>query len=641
MVKDRKDKYIRLGIMGAALLLLYVALVTIVPNMSLWTTSKLFNSTQYSRRIDIGSGSHFETHFVMPFDYVNGLELFIEEEPARIIGTAEIIDEAGNVIIHKDITSPYDADYHAGFVKVNRNEIYTFRMVIDYVEEADGLNTPTVMVVSNGMHMLFTVDGRYDGAPMKWVFTVIYMFFAMLALVFLWRADKIGDMENRYIAYLVIGVIIESSILLLSQGHDLFSVSKTGFSMIEAFMHGHILDYVDYGYLKDLEEGFANRMFICDYDFFYLFPLAVLMLPVYLLYDGEPAYGSFFISVLLIAFLLIAIFAVSRLARETGLGEEYEKTVTMLFSASSVILYITVAFGQLDIMYISIIVLALIFYLRKQYRLFSLCMAITIAMKVFPLMIFVPLILLAVKKFKELFFNFVIGFSFYFVSKILFESGIGYTALKLMNSHNPENLGRVTDDKVGLFVVLFTLICVFAYFYKPDSSNKKEMMFMSMALIFSSYGAFIVFIDWHCQWMIPFVMSMCFLIPYCKDTRTMLVLNYVFEFLFIIRPNQEQISISMINLGVLPGFTNYEYSGVTIEEILSNVSGIIVDEIQYVFAAIVIAFAFFLHRNRPKSFVSSEDKPIVYPCSHALVLGRVWILYAIVTFFLWSYWYIG
>lgn len=630
-----------MGITAIVLIVLYILLVTVLPNLSIWTQTYEFNSEKGMKRVSIASGDVYESSFEMPCDNIFGVDLYFEIEPGRIIGTADLIDPDGNTVLHKDITSAYDSDIASGSTRVRRGEVYTLIVDLEYVETDELLTPSTVIVNSDESQMVFGVRGHNNGAPMKGIYAAIYAATGILTLVALWFIDKNNSKWSKLLDIVLIVIGVEFALLFLSQGHDLLSVSKSAYCMLDAFRHGHVLDYMDYSYIHEYDFAVADRHFVCDYNFLIVFPVAISLLPVYMTYGSEAAYGSFYLSLWLVLLMYIAIVMVRKLAKESGLGYRYRDDVGMLFAASSVVPFITVAFGQIDIMYVILIIGALLFYLKKKYRLFSLMMSLAIAMKFFPILIFIPLILLAEKKIINLIIDACIGLSAKVVTRLLFGSNAGYNAIVRMNSNDPEFVARLEDFRVAVFIVVFVLICVYSYFSKVDNGNKKEMLYKSMFLTFISYGSFMVLVDWHSQWLIPFIMALCFLIPFYKDNSKLIFMSIIIEFLLILTGNLTEASMELVNLGIFPIITGCDYTGVAMSDVMNNISPMLMTAIPAALFAAVIATGTMLYKNRPQlEKNTSTNELAAYPCERPWVMGRVWVLYGFTMFYLWCYWYI-
>ncbi len=630
-----------MGITAVVLIVLYILLVTVLPNLSIWTKTVEFNTEKGMKRVSIASDDVYESSFEMPYDNICGVDLYFEIEPGRIIGTADLIDPDGNTVLHKDITSAYDSDIASGSTRVRRGEVYTLIVDLEYVETDELLTPSTVIVNSDGSQMIFGVRGHNNGAPMKGIYAALYAVTGILALLTLWFIDKKDAKESKLFDIILIVIGVEFALLFLSQGHDLLSVAKSAYYMLDAFSHGHILDYMDYSYIHEYDVAVADRLFVCDYNFLIVFPVAVVLLPVYLIYGGEAAYGSFYLSLWLVFLMVIAVILVRKLARESGLGDQYKDDVGMLFASSSVVPFITVAFGQIDIMYVLFIIGALVFYIKKNYKLFSIMMSFAIAMKLFPMLIFIPLILLAEKKIINLVIDACIGFSAKVITKLMFGSNAGYNAIVRMNSNNPEFVERLEDFKVGIFIVAFALICAYAYFNKTDNNNRKEMLYKSMFLTFISYGSFMVLVDWHSQWLIPLIMALCFLIPFYKENTKLIFMSIIVEFLLILTGNLTEASMELVNLGIFPGITGCDYTGVAVSDVMNNISPMLATAIPAALFAAVIATGAMLYKNRPQlEKNTSTNELAAYPCERPWIMGRVWVLYGFTMFYLWCYWYI-
>ncbi len=642
-IKDNK-RLIRLLITAAALAVIYLALVFVLPDMRIFSRTIKSNYSDDSKRVSVKAGDSYERTFNMPFDKVTGLAVFLENDSPNVISInakAELISADGSVVASKDITSAYDTEMRINIPVVPGTE-YTFRFTVDSTGKEDEAFLPKIVLSETGDVPAFSISGRGAGASDKIVFLGVYLVAAAMLLLYVYGFDnkKIGSSGISDKAF--IGVLLVFSIFFISQYYDLFMIIKSAFRMIDSFKAGNIRDYYGYSYTSELQYQSNKMLFAYEYNFFQIFFTAILMLPLTFFmngdYDGASMQGfisAVYLTVVMAILIFVAWKALDKILKACGADEEYSRAVKLLFISSPMLLYMSVLYGQIDIMYMIVIILALPFYYRGQYKRFSLIMSLAVAMKTLPIMIFIPLILLANKKIKDILINCIIVLAAPAFSKIVFEGSQGHRAITAIIEEDYSYVSRIAEVRLGdsfaVFVLAFALICIFCYMHKTDVNDKKNLLYESMLAVFTVYGAFVIFVTWHIQWMIPLVLATAFLLPMVKDRRIM-IFDIALEFLYVLTASCLGKSTNMINYGVL--FLSGEYCDAPeIGEILNNITSLSYILLRTCLAAVIIYMAYKFICNRKTVEYTEVDRTVA--------VGRLWILYAFVLFYFWAFFYIG
>ncbi len=632
------------------LVVFYIVLVSVIPDFTIWASHKAFNNKTTHDELLV-DGDSYMSEFSMPFDKVCKIEPDIisngSDNVAQIDGELSLLTQSGDLVLNKKITSVYDCAIDTRYENVQAGEQYILRLMINRIYTDPGSPAPALRVSADTGDMSFMLSGRNDGASLKSFFGMLYLIMSVLIILYLTYMNK-DNKTARRCEWLIWGVTVCICIFCLSQYYDHFMIIKSALRMRDSFKAGNIRAYYDYSYMEELSNRSSKQLFAYEYNFLSIFPIMVMLLPLSSVLSGDMLYGSesdiavIYITFITAVFLILSAKMIDKIIKSCECEEGYSNHVRRLFLFSPMVLYMTVLYGQIDIFYIFVILAALPFYYKKRYYLFSLIMSIAVSMKLLPLIIYIPLILLANKKTRELFINFALVMSSTVLTKLVFESNSGHAAIANIIEEDYSYIERMVSVKIGdtiaLFVIAFAILCIWAYFTDPDTDNKKEMLHRSMLLIFYSYVAFILFAEWHIQWMLPLAISLCFLLPLYKKPTKLWMLYMAIQFLYIITASSVTTSVYQVNYGVFTDLTDYYYSGASVNMIMSNISSISQVVVFSLLCAALLAFAFVLYRSDNKE---AKEQITVFALPDKMVIGQIWIIYFFIIFYFWCYWYIG
>jgi len=641
-MSDRK-RLIRTGIAAAILAAVYVVLIAVAPKLSFWSFPTRYNYSQNSEERVLNNGDRYEHTFNMPYDRITAVDLGLKNNSSNVIsvdGTVELIDGNGNVISSKHVTSAYDSVFTLR-EPVAAGMTYTVRFTVNSV----GSTGPSIPVNTNDNSMIFTISGTGTGSSAKLLFAGIYVLISAMVLLYVYNLDKKGISDAKAADGAFIGVLIVCSVFLICQYYDLFMIIKSALRMLDSFKSGNITDYYGFSYAGELANQSNKMLFAYEYNFFQIFFTAILMLPLSFAYNGDIDGGGLdglicviYLEVILAILLIVAWRLTGKIVKSAGLDGKYAKEVRSLFILSPMLLYISVAYGQIDLMYMIVIILALPFYYKEKYYIFSLIMSLAVAMKTLPLMIFIPLILLANKRIRDIVINFLIVMVLPVITALVFEGSSGHKAISEIIREDYSYVDRIAEWRLGdtasIFILFFVIICIVCYMHKTDTKDKTKFLYDSQLAVFAVYGSFISFVTWHLQWMIPLVLSLSLLIPLVKDKRIM-IMDIILEILFIMTAMFMATSTHMTNFGILPLITNEYSDAPEMTTIYNNVSSITTVVIWTCLVAVIMYTLYMLVRNR------KEDKLEYVETSRAAIVGRGLVMYAVILFFCWTFFYVG
>lgn len=643
-MEQSKGLTIRLSIAVIALILIYIGAVFVLPGMRIWSFPRTYYSNGQNR-IEISEGQVYEQSFEMLYSRICEIGIVLDPSEAknvtRINGTLELIDESGNTVVSKEVTSAYDSSVSFSYKEVTRGSICRLRFTVNDIGE-DSI-VPSLVTDDEG-NISFTIKGLTGSSDNKAAFGLVYLTVAVATVLYVLNYDrkKIGDSDlcDR----LILGVVIALSVLIVSQQFDLLMTSNMAIRLKDSLMSGHITRFVEDSYLAELQRQSPLSLFTYNYDFTFVVVVAVLLLPFmpFVSVDNRSEAQAdlivLYLTLAALALILVSVWLIRFITEECQMSDRYLINVRSLYLTSSVLLFVSLAFGQLDIIYVIVMLIALPFYYRKKYAVFSLIMSLAVAMKTLPLMVFIPLILLANKRIIDIVKNLVLVMIVPLITKVLFERGWAYSAVAGITNKEYSFADRLTETGIGtisLFILSFTVICIAAYFYKADTDDKRGMLYRSMLTIFTVYASFTAFIDWHQQWLIPLVLSLSFLIPFHKDNDRLILMSIILEALIVLLSNTKGSSTYMLNFGLLQMITGENFGGASVKTILNSISPIAIPCVATAIAGVAGFLAWYFIKH------GKDGDYNTYECPRPWVIGRLGVISVFILFYAWCFSYIG
>ncbi len=633
------------------LILVYLGLVFIAPHITIWNRNTTYEP-ECTTAIDIEEGQSFEYSISIPYDYINTIEvLFTNVEDARKIvipfsATLELIDPNGNTIIKKNMTSIYDVKAGSGYIPVERDAEYTIRFIVNHVDAPEGVSLPQLQV-SPSNEFSVAISGRYDGASSKDLFSLIYLLFSSSIVLYFYSLKKESPSLIKLSEWILLAVISIVLITLLAQIYDSLMIVKASLKIIEAIKSGSLFSYYDQSYYSSLLKGESTLLLGLNYDFFLMFPVAVILFPFSFFLDSNAQFNGYyalsFILLYSVIFFLIIISGriITKICNECQVDKEYGQAVKRFFVFSPFLLSVTIMFGQIDMLYIIFVIAGILMYMRNNMKAFTALMSIAIAMKTLPFMIFIVLLLLVKKKPITIIAYSLAAMIPTVLSMLLFRHGAGYNAIMDMIYHEYDFVGMLFNTSFNknnaFFPICFALILIYSYLHNEHFDTMKDKLRTVMTLIFVTYASLAIFVECHFQWLIPLVLSLAFLVPMYKNNKGILLIEFATQILLIL-VSEGNKSWSMYMTGfTLPMITCYNYNGPTMTGVYNNIGSWCFPLICSLLTAALITLGYIFFKKDP-----AEEKNI----SHSFTLSqigclRIVILYAVTTLYFWCYWYVG
>ena len=325
-----------------------------------------------------------------------------------------------------------------------------------------------------------------------------------------------------------------------------------------AFLNGHIIDFYDYNKTIVYENNYLPVIYII---------FAIWNLPVYYLgLTSNLSNGPMFLNTVELVWskLLIALFfagTIFLLNKCTELLSENKPNkkpflYSALFATSPIAIFAVFIFSQYDIIGCFFTISALYFYLKKNLTAFAWLFSIAISFKFFALVIYLPLLFFAEKRFYSLLKFFIIGTLFTFLQFLVYWHSqafqIGILAIPYNKTGGLNFFNHALSNLNTYYLLAYLFLCGYAYKskYKDEDDFSKHAIFIPIV----AYGLMFESIIWHPQWLIiimPFFsLSYKFInnkrLFYIIETIGMLSFTWISVNLFI-----NNVDASMLYNGVL------------------------------------------------------------------------------------------
>jgi hypothetical protein len=433
-------------------------------------------------------------------------------------------------------------------------------------------------------------DGSYIFIMEKYFFafyciSTLPLFFFLLFRFNVFTNFWANTKKPHLMDYLFFGVICLFLFLSFNQ-YDITLTAVNGKALLDMVLRGiSILDFYNYN------QGF-------DY-YNYNQSSALYLLPQYILF------GIWSIPVT-IAYKIIGLqpIGVNEVLRINGLTLWWYKLLPTLFYTGSALIIYKIClqlnfdknkakwasfiffifpmaafsqfiFGQYDSTGVFFELLMVYYFLQKKLLKASLICMVAVTFKVFPVFIFLPLLLLNEKKILKIAGYTVIAFILYLFFNLIFLESPAFKGVFNVMFNRLILVGINTSfGTISLFLLVIFIACIVSYLIKIENKDKLTIDKYTMYIPLFVYSSFFSFVLFHPQWVLilaPYLVINIFL---NKNTRNMLFMTIAASvgFLFTIvtvpfwRNNVDAI---MINLGIFPKIYGF-YNGIDADMIASG-----------------------------------------------------------------------
>ena len=291
---------------------------------------------------------------------------------------------------------------------------------------------------------------------------------------------------------------------------DLWETANHSYVFLECLFSGQFLDFYE---VVAAHENWYYYINGANYNILIYIIFGIWELPIFLIHQifSLPLDESFMIhwaKVVPCLFYIGCGVMFAKLGQKLGLAKEKALMAAMFFLFNPIAFFSPMVMGQYDTLCLFFTLWALIHYAEGRYQRFSFILGIGVVCKFFPLLIFVPLILLVEKRIPKIVQYGLTTLWLYIPTTLLFmgrtgEAG-GFTMAMINRMFELTVPMGVAD--MPLFILLYALVVFAAFVYNPKSEKTRQYLTVYLPMVV--FGLLFICIHWHPQWLVllmPFV----------------------------------------------------------------------------------------------------------------------------------------
>jgi hypothetical protein len=373
--------------------------------------------------------------------------------------------------------------------------------------------------------------------------------------------------------WLLVIILASIAFVCFDQAYDMINTMKQSSDLIKCISEGRFFHFYEYVLQRETTAGKLTEtgtLCAASYNIIIYIIFAIWTLPVYLLNAAVGiARYDYFLNlwgrILVIGLSIYCAHLITVFAAKFTNDSAKAKWMGYFFLSSPIFIYCVIIQNQYDIFPVLATLLALFFYFDKKYYRFSAVMSLAICCKIFPVLIFFPLLFLAEKRLTKLFQYIAIGISPYLITTLIFSIfDPGYLATQnLLKTTGYDFIGRIYaaqiqggTSNISIFLVLMILICIIAYYIKPAPTTFPAVVF---TLCTASYASFFIFVEWHPQWFVIILPFFTLMIFSMKNIRLGMLLETAVTASFLFASSLNFLTVYMMNNSILVSLTKYKY----------------------------------------------------------------------------------
>ncbi len=305
--------------------------------------------------------------------------------------------------------------------------------------------------------------------------------------------------------------ILLCAIFYGTAGHDdLLETSNHAWLLLDCIKNGQFLDYYNVVMAHQNSLYYLNN---AHYNILCYALYAVWQLPVYLVCQlGQLVVSERFLmfwskAIGTAAFAGCAVL-LRRIATRLGYTGDDAHFIPLYFVLDPIVFFATMVMGQYDSLCLLFLLAAILAWLDGRMLRFSLLAGVAVVFKFFPLLLFVPLLVLVEKRPLRCAGYLLASLWVYIPTAFLLCGRTGD-----MSVFNGEVIQRIFAAKLAgglddlpIYLILYACLLLGCYLYRPQSRQAAAAFMPWLGL--AVYGLLFVFVSWHPQWLIllaPFV----------------------------------------------------------------------------------------------------------------------------------------
>ena len=388
-------------------------------------------------------------------------------------------------------------------------------------------------------------------------------------------ACKSIDSETpKWWDYIIPGVIFVIAFVCFDQAYDMKLTMFQSSDLLDCIFSGKPFDFYSYTLTIASTTGYFGRFATISgaiYNIVIYMTMAIWTLPIYLLnmifhFSQYAFILNLWGRIMVIGLSVLCAILLTKISRKMTGDTIAAKWTGYSFITSPILMFCVVIFNQYEIFSVTATLLALMFYYDKKYYRFSLLIALAICYKLFPVFIFIPLILLAEKRIYKIIQYFALGLSLYAVTSFLWASlDVGYNKTQaimmpnfsfyqwIFKSQLPGGVGNIC-----IFIFCIFVISTIAYWLKPTES---DFAYISIYLASAAYISFFIFVNWHPQWVVILLPFLSLILFRMRNMRLGIILDIFVSIGFMVTNCLKYLDGSIINETLLVSMLHHIYYG--------------------------------------------------------------------------------
>lgn len=271
-------------------------------------------------------------------------------------------------------------------------------------------------------------------------------------------------------------------------------------------------------------------------------------------YCGKTS-GAVWSKLFLVVVICFFVKAVAKIAVQLKIKETYQKWIPLFLLSSALFFLPVIEVSQCDIVGLTFSLWGLYYYMIGDRKKFLIMFAVAIPMKYFPLMMFVPLVLLHEKKIGKIIFEVISGCSILVLNILYRKLSLGsfvdsfsQQGMQQMSGSNATVDGlaeasanatvtiesNAIADWLGsffantpVFIVLFLGICIFAYYLSDKQLQNSWAVYLS-GLVYTCLYLFLDDNPYRMVMMVPFLVLLVFTNQNHDKLRLAMLLETIF-----------------------------------------------------------------------------------------------------------------
>ncbi len=668
-MQDKKKAIVYTCAWAIVFVFAFLFLVFIAPNKPVF--SNVHNlSVSYGKKIYLNNGDNVEQTFKMHFNRFSGVELGLGKENKKGSATVfvEVFDLDGrkllsgstDQLVFKDGWNRFD-DTH--FTAVDPESECKICIHVENAAKddiylmADSLTAPYGATTVNGHeydgNLVANVWGTFRGSELKTQFVIFYVILALLVLAMIYsilskKTPFYFDTIRRNEKILLFAMFFISAIFV-STDFDLHMIIKGGYKVVDALRHGQLHRFYDWIYEGARANGDIS-MDIFNYNILLYVFAAIVTAPFMAFTSFDSPFLVIYFQIVISALVVYSAFLLKKVVKDFGADDKFASRSVILYLASSMTLYATVGYGQVDVIYVILMLLSFRFYARKRYIAFSFVMSIAIAFKFFPLLVFIPLVLLVQKRLKGILLCAVVGASVPALFQAIFGGSAGYKAMGVAAEDTYYFIDRLTASNIGsgdftiiLMVALYVIFCIYIFSKKVDLANRSQILMYLGLCGLIAYTVFMCLVEWNTQWIYPYALFFAMLLPFFQKTDVLMYCSWGMELMYILIFSIRGVPVMEdVNYCILPIIGKHYYHGAkNIGIWLGDNRTLILNMCVTIFVAVSVYIAAYMLKNADSAAISYEKTHEPAKISRPLLWARPAMLAGLYLFFFWCFYFMG